>query len=110
MKYSYILKNAHFQTLSSIIRVPFQSQEWRKTHPLPFWQQLKSLNEALSTKNIHAFVSQLCGLLATLTNADADLAYTEDDLAWFITQMDGEHASAIASLLLAYASAPQEAG
>jgi hypothetical protein len=111
MKHSDILKDPHFNNLAAIIRVPTLSQTWREEHlEVPFWTLLDELSdvkteEAFAT-NRQEFVIRFRRFLVTLTTADSRLAYTEDDLAWFVQVMDGQHALVIASLLLAWSSAP----
>jgi len=113
MKYSDILRNEHFNNLAAIIRVPFWSEAWRKQYNgVPFWSMLNDLNEIKTeqhfSQNRAEFVARFCDLISSVTIADSNLDYTEADLAWFIQAMDDEHALAIASLLLAWASAPDE--
>jgi len=105
--YSDILRNPHFNNLAAIIRQPFLSKQWRREHSaVPFWQILDGLNKAKEAQ-AKEFVIVFCDLLSKLAAADFSLAYTIDDLAWFINAMDGEHALTVASLLLAYASASE---
>lgn len=107
MKYSDILKNPHFNTLAAIIRVPHLSQIWRDKHnEVPFWSLIDGLDDVKDLSDFAEFVNRFCELLVTLTTADSRLAYTEEDLAWFVEAMDSKHAHVIASLLLAWASAP----
>lgn len=114
MKYSDILKNEHFNNLAVIIRIPHLSATWRKEHlvKVPLWQLLDALNdiktEASFATDRTEFVNRFCDLLVKLTTADPRLTYSEDDLTWFVQAMDGEHALVIASLLLAWASAPDK--
>ncbi len=114
MKYSDILKNKHFRNLATLIRTPFLSTKWRKDHPeLPFWTLLEEIDSVKTAEmfesNRTEFTNRFLVLLATLTAADSRLSYTQDDLRWFVDAMDGEHALVIASMLLAYAIAPDEA-
>lgn len=111
MKYSDILKNPHFNNIAAIVRIPFLSATWRDKHiDVPFWTLLDNLNDVKTAEffatNRQEFTTQFCQLLVTLTTADPRLAYTEDDLIWFIAVMDSEHALAIISLLFAWFSAP----
>jgi hypothetical protein len=107
MKYQDILKNKYFNNLAAIIRVPHLSQSWRKEHgEVPFWSLMDGLSDVKDATNHTEFVNRFCELLVTLTTADSRLSYTEADLAWFVEAMDGDHALVIASLLLAWASAP----
>jgi len=111
MKYQDILQNPHFNNLAAIIRVPFNSEHWRKEHnEVPFWTLLDELSEVKTEEhfatNRAEFVNRFGAFLVTLTTADERLAYGEEDLAWFIEQMDGEHALPIISLLFAWFSAP----
>jgi len=112
MKYSSILQNLHFRNLAAVIRKPHTSSEWRgKYSQVPFWKLLKGVENAKTPQifatNRAEFVGRFCELLAKLASADLHLQYTTEDLAWFIEMMDNEHALPIASLLLAYASAPE---
>lgn len=108
MNYSDILANPHFKTLAAVIRKPFWSKEWRQSHSaVPFWQLLENVNEAKDLG--HADVTtRFCELLTALAIADRTLTYTEEDLTWFVEMMDSSEALAIVSLLLAYASAPEQ--
>jgi hypothetical protein len=111
MKYSDILKNKHFQNLAALIRVPFRSEQWRKDHPdVAFWTLLEEINDVKTAEmfesNRTEFVNRF--LILLLAASDSRLSYTRDDLRWFIEAMDGEHALVTVSMLLAYASAPEE--
>lgn len=113
MKYSDILKNKHFNNLAAIIRIPHLSKSWRDDHnEVTFWRLLEDLNDAKTDEtfatNRTEFVNRFCALMVELTTADPRLTYTEQDLTWLVESMDSEYALVIASLLLAWASAPDE--
>lgn len=106
MKFSDILKNKHFNNLAAIIRVPFLSERWRKKHAeVPFWKMINDLDQAKDVSRTET-VKHFCILLVTLTTADPRLNYAEEDLQWLVEEIDGSHGLTIASLLLAWASAP----
>lgn len=106
MKFSNVLKNEHFNNLAAIIRVPFLSESWRKKYAeVPFWTMISELDKAKDVSRVE-LVNHFCILLTTLTVADPRLSYAEEDLQWFVEAIDGPHGLTIASLLLAWASAP----
>lgn len=107
-QFSAILENPHFNNLASILRKPFWSSEWKREHPsMAFWQLLESLNKAKMVR-VSEFTTVFCNLLIALTEADQKLSYTVDDLTWFVEVMDSKYALTIASLLLAWVSAPEK--
>lgn len=112
MNYLDILRNEHFNNIAAIVRVPFQSANWRDSHVMPFWSRLAELDKLRATidkkDGKSAFVTRFCGFLLELTEVDPRLAYTQDDLAWFIESMDSDQAMPIAALLFAWFSAPDE--
>lgn len=108
MEFSSVLKDSHFQRLATIIRTPFWSKKWRQDHAdVPFWQLLNDISNAKDTSNTEIAIC-FCKLLAALIAADPNLGYTKDNLAWLIETIDSKEGSAVVSLLLAYASAPEQ--
>jgi hypothetical protein len=113
MRFSDVLENAHFQTLTAIVRVALRSPQWQREHrevSAPgHWKGIVDLgfgNTFEETKT--EFVSRMVAFLAAITHADEDLAYTEDDLRWLVEMMDTPEANAVAGLFIAYAIAPDE--
>lgn len=113
MSYSGVLKNEYFNNIAAIIRVPFRSVAWREEHAqFPFWPRIKQLDKLKSPQLFNddkqAFIDEFMLFLADLTQTDPRLTYTTEDLAWFLHTMSSDHALAIASLLFAWFSAPDE--
>jgi len=112
MKFTEVLRNPHFNNLAAIIRVPFQSDHWRRDHAgVPFWLLVNAFSDAVSTEtplDKKRVANEFMALVIALTQADERLVYTEDDLDWFVSVVDmsdGE-AKAILNLFKAWFAAP----
>ena len=114
MNFTDVIKNEHFVSLSAILRVPFQSHTWKKLHPeVPFWTLNENLGKAVhrdSKLDRDQVVAAITDILVAVTSADDVLCYTEDDLTWLFSWLDGEDttAKAVYSLWMAYYSAPAD--
>jgi len=110
MKYSDILNNPHFNNLGAIIRVPFQSPEWRRGHSgVPFWNLNKAFVDATPIDgpwNTADVISSFTTLITSISTADPHLTYTEDDINWFVAMLDSEEHKAVVKMFQAWYSAP----
>lgn len=112
VKFSGMIHDEHFQALAAVFAPGYHSRDWRKQHShIPFWERTNDLASVMTEQHFaqdrHEFISRFCALLSEVVATDENLAYTDEDLQWFVKQMDEPHALAVASLLLAYASAPE---
>lgn len=99
------LKNENFNNLAAIIRVPFQSQNWKRNHPeVPFWSMVenfsKSIKPAETRLDRERVIKHFTKLIAAIAQADDRLKYTPADLDWFIGVLDTPDADARATLNL----------
>lgn len=110
MKFSEVLQDPHFNNLAAIIRWPFRSQMWKQKHDkVEFWTRIKALDKANADPfDSRRWLLTLTDLLVAITDADPRLRYTTVDLDWMVAQMDGPHAATVASMFMAWFSAPDE--
>lgn len=110
MRFSDTLANPHFCNLAAIIRWPFQSLAWKRKNPeVQFWSLIGALDDASKLPfDKERWLMALADLLVAIAKADSWLSYTTDDLEWIVGQMDGPYPATVASMFMAWFSAPDE--
>lgn len=112
MKFSEIVNHPSFQNIAAALRVPFRSTAWRDEHPhVAFWTLCNALVDLPGAIQHPDWLSRWTDLQVALAEADADLALAEADVTWLLSWLEHEPASeatAVVTLLYAYASAPDE--
>lgn len=105
MRYSDLFQNEHFLRLANMLRVGEAQRNHGKVPIATLIDNVMQVKTAEHFKQDRTeFVNRFMVLLANIA-IPSEQRYTDDDLRWFLAEMDGEHAHAIASLLFAYGSA-----
>lgn len=111
MNFTEIINHASFQNIAAVLRVPFRSKAWQNSHDVPFWTLWNALVNLPGGPQHQDFLGRWTELQVALAEADSDLVLAEADLTWLFAWLDHEPASeatAVVSMLYAYASAPDE--
>lgn len=108
-KYTDIIYGEHFNNLAIILNIPFHSQQWRNEHSVPFWTLWDQFNKVTPVDgryNKHDVIKAFTDLLFDVTSADPLLLwYTEDDLKWFVSVLDGPRPNLVINLFKAWVAA-----
>ena len=107
------INDPHFQNLAAVLGVPYRMYRWRQEHAtVPFWTLHEALEKALAASKIdgdgNRVVSAFLTLLTEVRAADPHLAYSEDDMTYFLGACDDHGAALMVGMLIAYASARED--
>lgn len=109
--YTDIIYQENFNNLAIIFNIPFHSWKWRRDHgEVPFWSLWNQFDKVTPAGdmeyNKHDVIRAFTDLLFSVTNADPLLLwYTEDDLKWFVSVLDGPRPHLYMNLFKAWVSA-----
>lgn len=111
MKFTEIIHNEHFNNLAAVIRTPFWSPGWRNAREdVPFWTLVRNLDDVTHPEppkmNRERVLAALLDLLTSISAADERLSYSEEDLDWLVSALDGPQAGVVIQLFKAWFSAP----
>jgi hypothetical protein len=102
-----IVRDPNFVRVAAILRVPLRSAAWRSDHQINFWPLFDTFDRTTASAGFdrNDVLGAFGDLMRAIASADERLAYTEDDIAWFLGVLDGEYPQTTIAMLKAFAAA-----